>query len=153
MFQLLEIKLLKGFCSITFGETIDIVKKIVGEPEEVQQLSDEILHTSSTAYHYWDLGYSLFFDNTKNHTFCSVELDNKEAVLFNTKIFSLNEKQLIELMKTNGYALSDTETHQWGEKRLSFDDAGLDCYFENQKMVSVNFGITDNTDNFYYFPN
>lgn len=153
MIQSLEIKLLKGFCSIAFGETVENVKKIVGEPEEIQQLSDDILLTSSTAYHYWDLGYSLFFDNNKNNTFCSVELDNKDALLFNVKIFSLKEKELIELLKTNGFALTDTETHEWGEKRLSFDDAGLDCYFENQKMVSVNFGIIEANQSLFYFPN
>lgn len=153
MLEPIEIKLLKGFCSITFGETIEAVKKIVGEPEEIQQLSDDILLTSSTVYHYWDLGYSLFFDNKKNNTFCSVELDNKEAILFNSKLFSLKEKELIELLKVNGFKLTDSETHEWGEKRLSFDDAGLDCYFENQKLVSVNFGIIDTGESFYYYPN
>jgi hypothetical protein len=153
MLQPIEIKLLKGFCSITFGETMDSVKKIVGEPEEIQQLSDDVLHTASTVYHYWDLGYSLFFDNYKNNSFCSVELDNKAAVLFNVKIFALKEKEVIELLKTNGYKLTDNETHEWGEKRLSFDDAGLDCYFENQKMVSVNFGSIEANQNLYYFPN
>ena len=64
-----EIKLLKGFCSITFGETQESIKKILGEPEEIQTLEDEILNTSSMVYHYWDLGFSLFFDNNKNQTF------------------------------------------------------------------------------------
>lgn len=153
MFKTLEIKLLKGFCSINFGETIDNVKKIVGEPEEIQQLTDDILLTSTTVYHYWDLGYSLFFDNKKNNTFCSVELDNKETLLFNEKIFLLKEKDIIELLKTNSFILTDTEIHAWGEKRLSFDEAGLDCYFENQKMVSVNFGIISTGENFFYYPN
>ncbi len=153
MFKTIEIKLLTGFCTIAFGETIENVKKSVGEPEEIQQLTDDILFTSSTVYHYWDSGYSLFFDNNKNNTFCSVELDNKDAILFNTKVFSLKEKELIALMKTNGYKLCDTETHEWGEKRLSFDEAGLDCYFENQKMVSINFGVIDTDKNFFYYPN
>ena len=148
-----EIKLLKGFCSITFGETQDSIKKIFGDPEEIQTLQDEILNTSSLVYHYWDQGFSLFFDNNKNQTFCSAEIDNRETLLFGQKIFSLKEKEVAELMKANGFKLNDTETHEWGEKRLSFDAAGLDCYFENNKMVSVNFGILDSEENFYYYPN
>ncbi len=148
-----EIKLLKGFCAITFGETQENVKKIFGEPEEIQTLSDEILNTSSLVFHYWDHGFSLFFDNNKNKTFCSAEIDNKESLLFGQKIFALKEKELTELMLSNGFKLNDTETHEWGEKRLSFDAAGLDCYFENNKMVSVNFGILDSEDNFYYYAN
>ena len=59
------IKLLKGFCTISFGETRENVKAIFGEPEEMQTLTDDILNTSSLVYHYWDLGFSLFFDNNK----------------------------------------------------------------------------------------
>lgn len=147
-----EIKLLKGFCNVNFGEPLPNVKKIFGEPEEIQEMEDAVLETSTTVYHYWDQGFSLFFDNTRNHAFCSVEIDNRETVLLGTLIFNLKEKELVDFMKTNGYGLSDVETHEWGEKRVSFDSAGLDCYFENNKMVSVNFGVVDN-DNFYFYPN
>ncbi len=83
----------------------------------------------------------------------SVEVDNRDALLFNLKIFSFNEKQLIELLNSNGFKLSDTEKQDWGEKRVSFDDAGLDCYFENDKLVSLNFGSIDETTLFNYSPN
>jgi len=148
-----EIKLLKGFCTVTFGETQEGIKKVFGEPEEIQALNDDILKTSSTVYHYWDQGFSLFFDNHKNQTFCSAEIDNRDSLLFGQKLFLLKEKELIELLKKNGFKLSDTEVHEWGEKRLSFDEAGLDCYFENNKMVSVNFGVLEADDTFFYYPN
>jgi hypothetical protein len=148
-----EIKLLSGFCTLEFGASKEEAKLIFGEPEEVQNLSDDILNNTSLVYHYWNEGYSLFFNTNKNQAFCSVEIDNKEALLFDTKIFTMKEKEMIEFMKQKGYALSDSEVHKWGEKRLSFDEAGLDCYFENGKLVSVNFGLLDNTTNFFYFPN
>ncbi|MBA3665685.1 MAG: hypothetical protein H0W61_15985 [Bacteroidetes bacterium] len=148
-----EIKLLKGFCNVNFGESLSNVKKIFGDPEEVQSLEDSILNTSTTVYHYWEQGFSLFFDNLRNQAFCSVEIDNRDTLLMNTKVFALSEKELVEFMKQNGYGLSDMETHEWGEKRVSFDSAGLDCYYENNKMVSVNFGVIEGNDNFYFFPN
>lgn len=152
MFEKPEIKLLIGFCTLAFGSGKDEAKLVFGEPEEIQNLSDDILNNNSLVYHYWNDGYSLFFDTNKTPSFCSVEIDNKEALLFETKIFSLKEKEIIDLMKQNGYVLSDSEVHKWGERRISFDEAGLDCYFENGKLVSVNFGLLDNT-NFFYFPN
>jgi hypothetical protein len=148
-----EIKLLKGFCNLAFGATKEVAKLTFGEPEEVQNLEDDILNNNSLVYHYWEQGYSLFFDMNKNQSFCSVEIDNKETLLFNEPVFTLKEKELIALMERNGYKLSDTEVHNWGEKRVSFDEAGLDCYFENNKLVSVNFGLLDNDPNFYFFPN
>ena len=148
-----EIKLLKGFCTTTFGETQEGIKKVFGEPEEIQSLNDDILKTSLTVYHYWEKGFSLFFDNNKNHRFCSAEIDNRDTLMFGQNLFLLKEKEITELMKKNGFKLSDTEVHEWGEKRLSFDEAGLDCYFENNKMVSVNFGVLETDDTFFYYPN
>jgi hypothetical protein len=148
-----EIKLLKGFCNISFGETQEVICKTFGNPEEIQELSDDILNTSTRVFHYWELGFSLFFDNHKNQSFCSAEIDNKETLLFGTKIFYLKEKEFKDLMISKGFTFSDSEMHEWGEKRLSFDDAGLDCYFQNNKMASINFGIGEKPDDFYFYPN
>lgn len=148
-----EINLLKGFCVLSFGSSKDTAVEIFGQPEEIQNLTDDILNNNSMVYHYWNEGYSLFFDTNKNQTFCSVEIDNRETLLFNIKIFTLKEKEIVELMKQKGYALTDSEVHKWGEKRISFDEVGLDCYFENNRLVSVNFGVLETENNFYYFPN
>ena len=148
-----QIQLLKGFANFKFGQTIADAEILFGQPEETQVLDDEILETSCTVLHYWDLGFSLFFDN-KNFKKCSsVEIDNEETTLFNEMIFTLSEKQLIALMKEQQFELSDTEQQDWGEKRLSFDDAGLDCYFENGQLRSVNFGVIDDAAHFMFLPN
>jgi hypothetical protein len=153
MFENPQIRLLKGFCTLNFGSSRTDAESLFGPPEEIQNLTDNILNNNSLVYHYWDQGYSLFFDSNKNQSFCSVEIDNKNCLLFDTKLFSLKEKEIILLMQQNGFNLTDTEQHNWGEKRISFDEAGLDCYFENNKLMSVNFGLLETDSNFYYFPN
>lgn len=153
MVEMPEIKLHKGFCSLAFGANKESAVLIFGEPEEVQDMHDEILNTSTLVYHYWDQGYSLFFDLNRSQAFCSVEIDNKETLLFNIKIFTLKEKEIVLLMKEHGHPLSDTEVHQWGERRVSFDSAGLDFYFENNKLTSVNFSVPEIENKFVYFPN
>ena len=35
--------------------------------------------------------------------------------------------------------LYETEQHDWGEKRLSFDEAHIDFYFEKNKLISINY--------------
>ena len=154
MYDTPEIKLLAGFCALTFGSEKQSAIQLFGQPEEIQNLNDDILNNNSLVFHYWDKGFSLFFDMNKSQTFCSAEIDNRDTLLFNTKLFSLKEKEIVALMKENNFSLSDSEVHTWGEKRLSFDGAGLDCYFENNRMVSVNFGLIESEDNnFQYFPN
>ena len=153
MVQTPEIKLLRGFCALPFGASKENAVLLFGEPEEVQDITDEILNNHSRVYHYWEQGFSLFFDTNRSQTFCSVQIDNRDTILFDTRIFSLKEKEIIALMNNNGFSLTDIEVHQWGERRVSFDDAGLDCYFENNKLVSVNFGIIEPENKFQYFPN
>jgi hypothetical protein len=148
-----EIKLLKGFCSVLFGNTPSQIKAHFGNPNEIETLQDEILDTACDVYHYWDLGFSLFFDKHKNNVFTSVEVDNEKTILFQNHVFHLNEKEFIELMKSNGFVLSETEQHDWGERRVSFDEAGLDCYFEKGKLVSINFGVLPDDAGIYHHAN
>ena len=148
-----EIRLLKGFCALNFGQNSDDAEAVFGVAEETQSLIDDILDTSSFVLHYWSRGFSLFFDVNNNKSLHIVEVDNPDTLLFDQLVFSLKEAQLIELLKTNGFKLSDTERHEWGEKRLSFDEAGLDCYFENGKLTTISFSLVQSAENFRYFPN
>ncbi len=148
-----RINLLKGFSDLIFGQSIAEAEKVFGKAEETQELNDDILETSCTVLHYWDSGFSLFFDNKQSKKFSSVEVDNEETLLFSSKVFELKEKQLVDLMKEQGYTLSDTEQQEWGERRISFDEAGLDCYFENGKLTSINFGVIEEQGTFDFLPN
>lgn len=148
-----EIHLLKGFCGLKFGQRPSDAEALFGVPEETQSLNDEILNTASFVLHYWYLGFSLFFDANKNNSLNIVEVDNQETILFGKPVFTLKEAELVDLLKANGFKLSDTEKHEWGEKRFSFDDAGLDCYFENGKLSTLSFSASDSPENFHYFPN
>jgi len=148
-----EIHLLKGFCSLKFGQKPSDAEVFFGAPEETQSLNDEILSTASFVMHYWENGFSLFFDSNKNNVLHIVEVDNPDTILFGKQVFKLKETELIDLLKTNGFKLSDTERHEWGEKRLSFDEAGLDCYFENGRLTTLSFSASETHENFQYFPN
>lgn len=148
-----QINLLKGFSNFNFGQTVAEAELLFGKAEEVQVLDDDILETSCTVLHYWDRGFSLFFDNKNFKKFSSVEVDNANTLLFGEKIFSLKEQQVIDLMKKNNFVLTDSENQEWGEKRLSFDEAGLDCYFENGKLSSINFGVIEEPSSFSFLPN
>jgi len=148
-----RINLLKGFSDLNFGQSIAEAETIFGKAEETQELNDEILETSCTVLHYWESGFSLFFDNKHSKKFSSVEVDNEETVLFSSRVFELKEKQLVDMMKEQGFSLSDTEQQEWGEKRISFDEAGLDCYFENGKLTSINFGVIEEHGTFDFLPN
>ena len=137
------IYLLKGLNKLAFGTPATEALATFGQPDEIEELFDDILNEKSLVYHDWSKGFSLFFKDDELKTFSCAEVDDERAIMFDVKIFELNEKQVIDLFKENGYSLSETEQHAWGEKRLSFDDAFADLYFEKGKLSSINFCVSD----------
>ena len=120
-----------------------------------QSMSEAQGEYPSTVWHYWSHGFSLFFDHAHQKSFTCAEIDNHSALLWECKIFELKENEIIALFREKGFYNNDEEKHEWGEKRLSFDDAMIDFYFENGKMTSINFGIQveHNQDKVLILPN
>ncbi len=141
--QRIAIHLLKGLGELHFGKPAKTALELYGQPDEKEDLFDEFMNEKSLVYHYWKKGFSLFFKDDEIKSFTCAEVDNEEVLLFGKEIFTLTENQLIDLFKDNGYTLTETEQHTWGEKRLSFDEAFADLYFEKGKLISVNFCIPD----------
>ena len=148
----LEIKPVLGLSNLLFGASMSEVEKVFGKAEE-SELLDDIEDCQSTVWHFWENGFSLFFDESNNQLFCSVEIDNSDVVLWGQKIFSLNEKGIVELFKSKGFSVFETETHEWGEKRLSFDEVNIDFYFDKNKLSSINYGKPENDSTFLILPN
>lgn len=137
MDKLLEIKPLIGFSDLLFGSSMTDAQQLFGIPEDTQ-LMDDLEDYKATVWHYWENGFTLFFDEQNGQLFSCVEISNKDVIIWGHKIFGFNEKQIIDLFKTKGIAEYETEHHEWGERRLSFDGASIDFYFEKNKLSSVN---------------
>lgn len=138
--SILEIKPLEGIADIKFGVTEKEIISRFGEPEEVEEL-DPIDDYETTLWHYWDKGLSIFFDKGIELVFTSVEVDNPDATLWDEKIFDMTEEDLKTLFIKKGYSEIDMELMDNGEKRVSFDDAMVDLYFENGNLTGVSYGV------------
>ena len=55
--------------------------------------------------------------------------------------------------KKKGVTNFETEVHEWGEKRLSFDELNIDFYFEKNSLSSINYGKPENESTFLILPN
>lgn len=136
--------LLQGFCNLLFGDSPQKASLLFGAPDEEEVLKEEVLNETTLVYHYWNNGFSLFFKGKGHNSLHCVEVDNKAAVLMGETVFQLKEEEIKMLFKSNGFNLSETEQQTWGEKRLSFDEAFADLYFENGRLTSINFCANDN---------
>ncbi len=143
----LEIRPLVGFGELKFGADQSDVENYLGEPQEIEDLPGEADESDAEVWNYWDEGHTVFFEKDMENNCTCFETDNEEAILFGKNIFDLNEKQIIELMETNGYREIDTEDEEWGERRVSYSDAVMDFYFEDDNLISVSWGVMIDLEN------
>ena len=143
----LEIGLLDGLDELKFGDSPETVKNLLGEPVEIEDIGEEVdADLDTILWSYDELGLTVFFEGKNNHVLSCFETDNEATTLFGKKLFSLGEKEIIELMKENDLTMIDSEEEEWGEKRVSFDEALIDFYFQKDKLVTVNWGVFVNED-------
>lgn len=142
----LEIKPLKGFGELSFGDEPEDAIKYLGPPseEEVPEEDEDLFNT--LVYHYDLDGISIYFDDPEDPLLSNFETDNKEVNLFGNRIFEMTDEQIITLMKENGYEeynFEEVESDEEGvdfDKWLSFEDAMIDFLFQNGKLLNVSWG-------------
>ncbi|MEI6697026.1 MAG: hypothetical protein WCO13_13285 [Bacteroidota bacterium] len=141
--NIFEIKLKKGLGEVNFGSSPEDVFKILGEPQEVENLEmDDDNETTIT--HYLDKELALFFINSQKPCLECIESSNRDTILYDKKVFLLSECEIINLMKENAYDNYELETEVWGERRLTFEDAMIDFYFDDKHLSVISWGVLIN---------
>lgn len=138
-----EIKPKAGFGELKFGKLSEHIIEVLGEPEEVENIQDDD-DFNTTILNYWEIGLSAFFEGIEKSVLSCFETDIEDSTLFGKKVFELNEQQVIELMKENGYDLAELEVDDDGERRISYDDALIDFFFHKEHLIAVNWGVLVN---------
>lgn len=135
----IQIVLKKGVGDIHFGCTPEIVRVLLGEPDDVEELENVIDgNVESIVWNYPDAGLNFFFDAANGEPALStIESDNLETVMFNARIFNITRDNLVALMTENGYKDMDEDDETWGEHRVTFEDAQIDFYFADQELTLV----------------
>lgn len=138
----LMIKPLIGFGNVKFGASKEEVKAVFGEPQEVETIEGDEDFSQVEVWSYWDQGHAVYFEDEFENRCTNFETDHEDAVLFGKKIFALTERQVIELMKENGFTDFEAENEQeWEERRLSFYDAQVDFVFDEEALVQVSWAV------------
>jgi len=135
----LQIGLKKGIGEINFGATPEVIRAVYGEPDDVEELESAIDgDVESIVWNYPDEGLNFFFDAANGEpTLSTIESDNLETVLFNSRIFNITRDSVVALMNENGYKDLDEDDETWGEHRVTFEDAQIDFYFADQELTLV----------------
>ena len=132
---------LKGYGEIPFGMTLDEAVKELGMPEFYEELSDmEETGNRSIYYEYESLETNIYFEGVTKSVVACFETENREATLYGKPVFDLTKKEIIDLMKEHGFKELDEEIED-DELRVSFEDALIDFFFEDEMLTAVSWGV------------
>ena len=132
---------LKGYGEIPFGMTLDDAVKLLNMPDFYEELNDmEETGNRSIYYEYDGIQTNIYFEGITKSVVACFETENEAATLFGKKVFDLKKNEVVKLMKDNGFKELD-EGEEDGELRVSFEDALIDFFFENDKMTAVSWGV------------
>jgi hypothetical protein len=132
---------LKGYGEIPFGMTLDEAVKELGMPEFYEELSDmEETGNRSIYYEYEALETNIYFEGVTKSVVACFETENREATLYGKPVFDLTKKEIIDLMKKQGFKELEEETED-EELRVSFEDAMVDFFFDEDELTAVSWGV------------
>ena len=132
---------LKGYGEIPFGMTLDEAAKILGMPDFYEELSDmEETGNRSIYYEYEELETNIYFEGVTKSVVACFETENMEATLYGEPIFDLTKEEIIDLMKKHGFKELEEEKED-EERRVSFEDAMIDFFFDEDGMAAVSWGV------------
>lgn len=128
----------QGIGEIKFDMPVEEVVAILGEPSSVEQI-DNAADESTTVLQYDDLELTLFFEGD-NPVLASIDIANEDCTLYDEEIFDLDMKEVSDILKAHGCKDFDEDVEDWGEHRITFFDANIDFYFEDDYLMSINIG-------------
>ncbi len=129
----------QGLGELKFGMDMEKIVSALGEPQEIDNFEgDEELN--AVLLHYWDKGFSVFFEGLTRQVVAGIETDYSDATLFGEKVIGMSEAEVIDLMKRNGHPDYDKETEE-GDTRLSYEEEMVDFYMRDGKVAFVNWDV------------
>ena len=132
---------LKGYGEIPFGMTLDEAVKTLGMPDFYEELSDmEETGNRSIFYEYDELETNIYFEGVTKSVVACFETENTEATLYGKPVFDLTKEEIIDLMKKQGFKELEEETED-GELRVSFEDALIDFFFDEDGLTAISWGV------------
>ena len=127
----------QGYGDLRFDMPVEEVVHLLGNADDVEDI-DNAEGETTTVLRYND-GYTLFFEGD-NPTLACIDICNEQTSLFGHPVFDLDEKELVHLMVSNHYYEQDIDNEDWGERRISFNEANIDFFFDHNELVSVIIG-------------
>jgi hypothetical protein len=143
--ELKEIKSGIGLGDLKFGMTRNQVKKVLGDPDEIEKFSytdsDEDLTES---WHYDKLELSLGFDEDVDWKLVTMAVSSGDYLFMNKKLIGLSREKLLETLSELGlknlYIEDCSDEDGPGDELICSEKIGINFWMEDGKLSEVQWG-------------
>lgn len=149
----------EGLDAIQFGMTRDEVKKLVGNPDEVEVLNSEDEEGGSIEqWHFDELEFSLSFDEVDNWVLTSIAVSGADYLFDNQPLMGLTFEEVLEFLEESDLGEPESEELESEEEGVvvevvSFPESNITFWFENQILNEIQWSpFIDEEEERYIWP-
>jgi hypothetical protein len=140
------IKIGHGLGDITFGDTKEKIKHLLGEPGEVDTFnaSGEEDGYLTEAWHYDDQEFSLSFDEEDNWRLTTISISSPESLYNGNQLIGKNMEEVMKLIDVEELGeneLEDLSDEGIDQKLIGFLRASLNLWFEEGNLSEIQWGV------------
>ncbi len=127
----------KGLDDLPFGASQDDVEAILGKAEETDEL--DMRGEKSVAWHYWEIGISLNFDEGQDYRLSSIDVAAPEVELFGEALIGKSREYVKGFLDKQNIGSSEDEV----QRGLVYPDASLSLWFNGGDLEEIQWGIVE----------
>lgn len=144
-----------GLDWLSFGLTRDMVRSLLGAPEDIEEDFEENGEGGlSVTWYYWDLELSLHFDEDDDFRLGTIETSSTNSLLNGFAPVGMSVETYIENLREMG--IFDIDYHQpdpdSSEHCLCVDSLGVDAWCDAGVIESIQFEVIRGDDDEKHWP-
>lgn len=136
-----------GVGTLKFGMSREEVEGLLGAPDEKVAHNDpDDPETGKTAtWNYWRKGISVYFEEEDDYRLGCMEVEGGELFIWEENVYGFSKEKIENLSARHGFTELEVEKDEHDEC-LSINAAGLNFFFEEDEVISVQAGVLIDDD-------
>lgn len=127
----------KGLDDLPFGASQEEVEAVLGKAEETDEL--DMRGEKSIAWHYWEIGISLNFDEGQEFRLSSIDVAAPEVELFGEALMGRSRECVKQFLDDQDIGESEDEV----QRGLIYPDANLSLWFNGGDLEEIQWGVIE----------
>jgi len=127
----------KGLDDLPFGATQKEVESALGKPEEKDEL--DMRGEKSIAWHYWEMGISLNFDEGQDFHLSSIDVASPEILLFGEALIGRSQTEVLKFLDSKEIGVYEEEV----QRGLIYPSVNLSLWFNGGDLEEIQWGVIE----------